>query len=247
MNTKVGFWGLLGARLVAFAAEDGAGSGAPAAGDAGAGAAGEGGAAAADPAAPSSLASAAFAGDEKPQDGEAPAGEKSEGDEAPAEFDPASFDVEVPEDLKIHEEAFGNYKGAVQGWLKDNPKATAADALKWAAGYQADAVKAQQSKFLEGFNSTIKGWEDQCVSDPRLGGGDAEKFEAVKADYYAGLKAIGTPALVKVLDESGLGSHPEIVAAFTQVGRSAKESPILGGEGGKGSVSFADALYGKKR
>lgn len=244
VSGRFNFWRMV---AMAMADEGGAGGGEAAAADP---------AVAADAGAESgtkpSLASAAFA--DPPADaavGEADAavGEKKEGDQAAgeeAQGDAEPFELAPAEGLEAFKEDYSSYSKAGQDFLGANPKASAREALAWAAQYQADQVRNAGKAMQERFNGTISKWEADCVNDPRIGGGDQAKYTAEIQTYYAGLKAVGTPELVKVLDESGLGSHPEIFAAFAKIGRSAQESPILGGEGGKGSVSFADGLYGKK-
>lgn len=237
-------------RRVCFAPEGGDGGGAPAAGG--------------DTAAPDaggdldtkpSLATAAFAGDAPKPDADAAAdpnaapaageGDKPDGDAA-AEADASPFELAPAEGLEAFAEDYSSYSKAGNDFLSANPNATAREALAFAAEYQAEKAREAGKAFQERFNGTIEKWESECVADPRIGGGNRAKYDGEVVHYHNGLRAIGTPELVKVLDESGLGSHPEIFAAFAKVGRSAQESPIFGGEGGKGQVSFADALYGKK-
>lgn len=177
-----------------------------------------------------------------PEGGEKKEGEgNGDGDEGATEFA-----LEVPEGLEAFQGDFSAYTGAANEFLKANPTATASDALKWAAEHQAERVKAMGGEMRERFESNIKKWEGELLTDPRIGNGDQAKMDAELQDYYAGLRAVGSPELVQVLNESGLGSHKEIFAAFAKVGKKAKESPVLAGEGGKGQVSFASGLYGKK-
>lgn len=237
-------------RRVCFAPEGGDGGGAPAAGgDTAAPAPDAGGDLNTKP----SLATAAFAGDAPKPDADAdpnaaPAageGDKPDGDAAP-EADASPFELAPAEGLESFAEDYSSYSKAGNDFLSANPNASAREALAFAAEYQAEKAREAGKAFQERFNGTIEKWETECVADPRIGGGNRAKYDGEVVHYHNGLRAIGTPELVKVLDESGLGSHPEIFAAFAKVGRSAQESPIFGGEGGKGQVSFADALYGKK-
>lgn len=233
-------------RRICFAPEGGdGGGGAPAGGEVAAPAAPE-----TDTGTKPSLADAAFAGDAPKPDAAADPAAPAAGDpanpEAAPEADASPFELTPAEGLESFAEDYSSYSAAGNDFLSANPNASAREALAFAAEYQAEKAREAGKAFQERFDGTIEKWESECVADPRIGGGNLAKYEGEKVHYLTGLRAVGNPELVKVLNESGLGSHPEIFAAFAKVGRSAQESPIFGGEGGKGQVSFADALYGKK-
>lgn len=231
---------------ICFAPEGGdGGGGAPAGGEVAAPAPDAGGDLNTKP----SLATAAFAGDAPNPDAAdpaAPAAGDPANPEAAPEADASPFELTPAEGLESFADDYSSYSAAGNDFLSANPNASAREALAFAAEYQAEKAREAGKAFQERFNGTIEKWEGECVADPRIGGGNRAKYDGEVVHYHNGLRAIGSPELVKVLDESGLGSHPEIFAAFAKVGRSAQESPIFGGEGGKGQVSFADALYGKK-
>lgn len=221
-----------------FSAEGGAGGGdapaadaAPAAADA----AGDGlGTALAD----------AFAGDAPAVDGADAASADDAGAEAePAVEEPGAFEIPAPEGLEVFAAEFANYGTAANEFLTANPAATARDALKWATEYQAAQVKDAGAAQRAQFENVVKQWDADARADADFGGAN---YDANVQSALAGVRAVGSPELVDILDQSGLGSHPAVLKAFAKIGKHAQESPILGGEGGKGNVSFANALYGKK-
>lgn len=182
--------------------------------------------------------------EEKPGEGEDKDGEKKEGEEEQKDGDdPAPFELEVPKGMEGFSGEFTAYSTAATDFLKANPGASAQDALKWAAEYQSSQVRDAGAAMRAQFEQTVQGWESEVKADPELGGA---KYDATIKDAVRGLSTFGSPKLVELLNDSGLGSHREVIAAFAKVGKLAQESPILGGEGGKGNVSFAEALYGKK-
>ena len=206
------------------------------------------------PEAPKTTLSDAFAGDpaktaqaaEESKDAKADEGKGGDGgDKTAAEAEAAApFEVSVPEGMESHKDAFTGYTGAVNDFLKANPAATARDALAWAATYQADQVREAGNAMQAQFEATVKGWEAEAKKDAEIGGA---AFDATVQSALAGLRAFGSPGLTKALNDSGLGSHPEVIRAFAKVGKLAQESPIIAGEGGKGNVSFAQSLYGKAK
>lgn len=223
-----------------FSAEGGAGGGAaPAAADAApastdAAPAGDGlGTALAD----------AFAGDAPDGDAAAPADVDGAAEAEPAVEEPGAFEISAPEGLEVFAADFASYGTAANEFLTANPAATARDALKWATEYQAAQVKDAGAAQRAQFENVVKQWDADARADADFGGAN---YDANVQSALAGVRAVGSPELVDILDQSGLGSHPAVLKAFAKIGKHAHESPILGGEGGKGNVSFANALYGKK-
>lgn len=176
-------------------------------------------------------------GDKPEAEGE---GEESGKDETTAD---TPFEVAVPEGMETYSDAFKGYQGAVNDFLKDNPKASARDALKWAAEYQAGQTTAAGKALMDQFKGQISTWEAEAKADPEIGGA---QFDATVGQAVAGIKAVGSPKLIEALNQSGLGSHPEVIRTFAKIGKLVGESPVLSGEGAKGEVAFANSLYGKK-
>lgn len=59
-------------------------------------------------------------------------------------------------------------------------------------------------------------WADLTKSDTEIGG---DKFDANLAVAKRGIEQFGTPELRTLLDESGLGNHPEVVRFFYRAGK----------------------------
>lgn len=186
----------------------------------------------------------AFAGDAPAVEGDDAAPADDAGAEAePAVDEPGAFEIAAPEGLEVFAADFASYGAAANEFLTANPAATARDALKWATEYQAAQVKDAGAAQRAQFENVVKQWDADARADADFGGAN---YDANVQSALAGVRAVGSPELVDILDQSGLGSHPAVLKAFAKIGKHAQESPILGGEGGKGNVSFANALYGKK-
>ena len=86
-----------------------------------------------------------------------------------------------------------------------------------------------------------QGWITASKTDPEFGG---DKLNESLALSRKGLEAVGTPELTKLLDESGLGNHPEVIRAFVKVGKAYSEDGFVSGNGGEArSDSAAKRMY----
>ena len=67
-------------------------------------------------------------------------------------------------------------------------------------------------------------WVAAAKADGEIGGADHTDKVAVAKDA---LKRFGTPELSKALEESGLGSHPEVVRFFHRVGKAIADDAVV--------------------
>lgn len=85
---------------------------------------------------------------------------------------------------------------------------------------QAKSVQANQTGQIESFNQLKQDWLDQAKNDKDIGG---EKFDTTVADAKKFLSKFGSPGLSEMLDELGVGNHPEFIRAFAAAGSLMKE------------------------
>lgn len=88
-------------------------------------------------------------------------------------------------------------------------------------------------------------WRGQSQSDKEFGG------EALNVNLAIAKRAreqFGTPELTKLLEDTGLGDHPEVIRAFYKVGKAISEDThVSATDGGKSQGrSHADRLYDNK-
>lgn len=85
----------------------------------------------------------------------------------------------------------------------------------------------------------------QVKADKELGG---DKLDANLAIAKKARDAFGTPALRTLLNQSGLGDHPEVIRMFYKVGQAISEDKLVTGgtKPTKGEVDAATRLYGGK-
>lgn len=74
------------------------------------------------------------------------------------------------------------------------------------------------------------GWKTTAKSDQEIGG---EKFDSNVAIAGNVFKTFGTPALKQLLEDSGLGDHPEMVRWARRVAAAVGEDRFIGGQAPK--------------
>ena len=102
---------------------------------------------------------------------------------------------------------------------------------------QAENAKALNEATLQGYQQQTNEWKEASV---KLYGAKSQEEFAVAAQA---INRFGTPELRTILNETGLGNHPELVKFFVQVGHAIKEdSPADGRKVGE-KVSDADLFF----
>lgn len=98
----------------------------------------------------------------------------------------------------------------------------------------ATAQKGRQS-------AQIAAWGDAAKTDKEFGG---DKLSENMAIAKKALEAFGTPELTKMLNDSGLGNHPEIIRAFFRAGQKISSGSFVpSGQGTSQAASASSKLY----
>jgi hypothetical protein len=185
--------------------------------------------------APSTTASATDAsvtGDQQPKAGEST---------PPAENQPAATGDEVSYDFKFEGDV------DVDATSLEDLKSLAKD-LKLPldqAQMIADLGQKQAQRWLQAQEQAIQDataqWVEQVKTDKELGG---EALNANLATAKAALNKFGSPELTKLLDESRLGNHPEVIRLFHRVGKAiGDDSLVPGGRTTNRPANPAQRLY----
>lgn len=95
------------------------------------------------------------------------------------------------------------------------------------------------TKAQESVKQQALGWKTQTEADPEIGG------TAFKDNLATAVKArdqFATPELTKMLNDSGLGNHPEVVRFFYKVGKAMSEDKFVkAGNASAGTAANPDA------
>lgn len=90
------------------------------------------------------------------------------------------------------------------------------------------------AKRMESWDNTVTGWSNAAKADTEYGG---DKFSENVAVAQRALNSFGTPELRAVLDQYGVGNHPEMIRLMYRIGKSMREdSVVMPGATGERSV-----------
>lgn len=98
------------------------------------------------------------------------------------------------------------------------------------------------NRHAEALTQARTAWADGARNDQEFGG---EKFAENLAVARKAIDQFGTPELRVLLDQSGLGNHPELIRAFFRAGKAISEDKFVssGTATPKGSRDAASVLY----
>jgi len=177
-------------------------------------------------------------GDQQAQDAANTAeGQSKEGDEGAKGEEskvPEKYEFKLPEDHKIDDaavEAFSEF--AKDAGLTQEAAQALMDKL-------APAMQARQIQAVETAKTT---WASEAKADKEFGG---DAFNENLSVAKKAIDAFGSPELRTLLNESGLGNHPEIIRAFYRAGKQISEDRLVpSGSGIKsaGAKDPAKSLY----
>lgn len=102
-----------------------------------------------------------------------------------------------------------------------------------------------QARQVEQIETARNQWAESAKSDKEFGG---EKLEENLAVAKKALDQFGSPELRTLLNDSGLGNHPEMIRVLYRAGKAISEDRFVGaGRGGResprGQSDYAKALY----
>ena len=87
----------------------------------------------------------------------------------------------------------------------------------------------------------LKARQDDGAKDSRSTPG---KKKAKKEAAKKAIDAFGNPELVKLLNSTGMGNHPEVIRAFYNMGKTMREDgPGPGGDNPPGKKTDAEIMY----
>lgn len=162
--------------------------------------------------------------DQKPPEGQPPAaepekpkntilgGEQPKGEPKPGEGAPEKYaDFALPEGIESNAKLMESFKATAKALNLSQENA------QKLVDFQAQNVKEEIESRLTAFNSQIAEWEKQSRA---AFGGEWEKQFGIASKA---VERFGSPALRELLNESGMGNHPELVRFFAKVGAALSE------------------------
>lgn len=153
---------------------------------------------------------------------------------------PADSDLKLPEGFKANEASLAEFKKLA----KDH--GLKGDAAQKIFDLYASEQKAALEKRAADVEAEHQAWAKAIEADKELGG---QNLTATKDACKRALAKFGGAGLEKILNESGLGDHPEVVRFVAKIGRELAEDSIAGTGGasaevrGINSEAFTNSLY----
>lgn len=160
---------------------------------------------------------------------------ESKTEEKPSE--PVDYELEIKEGFEVSKEDIDEVKSlAVEAKLSKEQAQKFLDS-------KSKAVQSFKQKQEQEFSQLRSQWIEQVQNDKELGG---TNFESTKLYAKRALDEIASPELKKILDATGYGNHPELVRAFSRLGKKISNDKIVQAPKSKASAtSFEEMFYGK--
>lgn len=170
---------------------------------------------------------------QQPSEGQGTQGQQAEGEqqEKKPEGAPESYEFKAPEGVQFDDTVIGAFSEVAKEL--NLPQDQAQKVLDKMA-------PVMQARQLEQFQAARAAWGEAAKTDKEFGGEHlAENLGVAKK----ALDTFATPELRTLLDESGLGNHPEVIRMFYRTGKAISEDRFVTGQGGKTNQGDARRLY----
>ncbi|MFI9652834.1 hypothetical protein [Guyparkeria halopsychrophila] len=173
---------------------------------------------------------------ESDQGGDKAEGEEGEGkdgkkDDEKSEGPPEQYEFEAPEGVEYDDKVIEAYSETARelGLSQE-------DAQKLLDG----VTPVMNQRTAERLDAARAEWTESAQKDEEFGG---EKLQENLAVAKTALDQFGTPELQSLLNESGLGSHPEMIRAFYRAGKAMSEDQFVNGQTRSAQGGDARSLY----
>ena len=170
-------------------------------------------------------------------EGQGTQGQQAEGTKTTGEQEkkpegaPESYEFKAPEGVQFDDTVIGAFSEVAKDL--NLPQDQAQKVLD----KMAPVIAARQ---LEQIQAARVDWAEAAKADKEFGGENlAENLGMAKK----ALDTFATPELRALLEESGLGNHPEVIRMFYRTGKAISGDRFVAGQGGKTNQGDARRLY----
>ena len=144
---------------------------------------------------------------------------------------PEEYEVfEIPEDFSFNDETLSDY----HEFAKENNLTQ--DQAQRGVDMVAKMKQAEMAQWVEQQRS----WVEEAKSDADYGG---DKFDENISVAVKARDSFGTPAFNEMLDQSGLGNHPEMIRFLYTVGKAISEDKVVVGGANATQKTRESVLY----
>ncbi|SNR73743.1 hypothetical protein SAMN05192560_0777 [Methylobacillus rhizosphaerae] len=172
------------------------------------------------------------AADQQPADTGADSAAAAGAEEGKPEGAPESYDFKAPEGQAFDEGVISAFSEVAKelNLSQDNAQKV--------LDKMAPVIQQQQVQQL---SQARAAWVETVKADKEIGG---DKLNENLAIAQRGIKHVGSPELTTLLNESGLGDHPEVIRTFVRIGKLFSEDGFVAGKPAAHSQkSTAEILY----
>lgn len=153
-------------------------------------------------------------------------GDQSKGDEGKPQGAPDKYEFKLPDGVQLDEKGIGAYSEVAK------ELGMSQDAAQKVLDKMGPVIAGRHTETL---NQARTQWLESTKVDKEYGG---EKLQENLGIAKKALDQFGTPELRTLLNESGLGNHPEIIRAFYRAGKAISEDGFV--PGGRASSAAND-------
>jgi hypothetical protein len=144
---------------------------------------------------------------------------------------PATYEFRAPEGKEYDAQLIGAYsEGAKAAGLTQEKAQQLLETMA--------PVLAQRQQ--EQITAVQQGWIESAKTDKEFGG---DKFQENLGIAKQALKQFGSPELQALLDQTSLGSHPEVIRLLVKAGKALAEDGYVNGSPPAGAVKDAKSFY----
>lgn len=174
-------------------------------------------------------------------EGQTTEGQKAEGEGAEGDAGKPAEKVGAPEKYEFKAPEGQSFDDAVIAQFSEVAKELdlPQDAAQKILDKVGPTILARQTEAIEAAKTQ---WADTTKADKEIGG---EKLDENLAAAKKALDKFGTPELRALLNQSGLGNHPELIRVFVRAGKAISEDRFVSASvgGPAANRSHAAALY----
>jgi len=149
---------------------------------------------------------------------------------------PEKYELKLPEGVKLD----GKLIEDVASYAKENGLSN--EQAQKLLDRQSGAVIAHNQTLLNEYQAQIKTWQDVAMADKEIGG---DNLKASQELAFRAVDKYGGEAFRKILVDTGYEHHPEVLRAFSRIGKAMAEDRMHNpaSQPGPTQVSHSAKLY----
>ena len=123
---------------------------------------------------------------------------------------PEHYSIKLPEGIELDQEGFEELEPLLK------KARVSEDVAQELVDLYIKRVEASQNAAKAMMGNVVRQWQEQVKADPEIGGGKLQESLGLSAKV---LSKFGSKAAIDVLNDSGLGNHPEVIRMLAKIGR----------------------------